>query len=54
MNKDCDCEKTIIHGDHDKYGCGVISGNIGCLLILIVLALACTGNLSTVLIAIFG
>jgi hypothetical protein len=57
-DKDCDCEKTIIHGDHDKYGLGSaissICGTSGCLIVVICIALLCTGNFTAVVMALIG
>lgn len=39
-----DEEKTIIHGDHDKYGFGQAVSSICTLLLLIALGLACNDH----------
>lgn len=55
MSDDCDSGDTqIIHGDHDKYGLGKSVGAICGVLSLIVIALACSGNLGSVLMALIG
>jgi len=45
----------IIHGDYDKYGIGSavssLCGTTGCLLVVVIIALLCTGNFTAVVLS---
>ena len=48
-------DEKIIHGDYDKYGIGSavssLCGTTGCLMVVFIIALLCTGNFTAVVLS---